>query len=188
MEYPTVEINRNAILEKRSFVGQMIKVQRLTETVQPCNPQDIELSVSLVKLPEWDRVQDYLKGFLSSGVLSSRTREKERVARFTPTVCLHLPNQPGKDVIFEVLIHPSFGECITEVSKRSTEELKNMLGDYIFTAMESSKMREEEQMMGDPVHTHAVSISEDCSGDSKLRVWLNFDKGMSIWRTAFPTS
>lgn len=153
----------------------------------PTSPQDSNNAVAhqptVVEVAEWVKVKGFLQSFISSGVQSSITRNREGSARLTATVRLRLPLQEGEDVLLEVLLHTSFGECIAEVSKRSLEELRVMLGDYLFTAMNSSNMRKKEDTM---VSTKAVNVREDCSGDSKLGVMLNFDMGLSIWESAFP--
>lgn len=67
---------------------------------------------------------------------------------------------------------------------RSVEDLRGMLGDYLFEAIDSSNWRKEEKRKGISECTGAVDVSfpngED-GGDCKLGVMLNFVMGIRVF-------
>lgn len=131
-----------------------------------------------------------LEHFISTGMRLGHTRreeERQRLRqRFTKAARLRLPLQEGDDIILEVWLHPSFGQCISVANELNVEELRGLLGENLFMAMKASKRRKEEELAKKETLTSAVKVLPDSSGDRKLEVTISFDSGVRIWGDAFP--
>lgn len=131
-----------------------------------------------------------LKHFISTGIRLGHTRRKEERQqlrqRFTKATRLRLPLQEGDDIILEVWLHPSFGQCISIANKLNIEELRGLLGENLFMAMKASKRRKEEELAKKETLTSAVKVLPDSSGNRKLKVTISFNSGIRIWGDAFP--
>ncbi len=98
-----------------------------------------------------DKLKTTLGGYLFKGLDTSRIRRREKEARmmkFTDTVHLHLAYREGEDFKLEVWLGSSMGKAISQAKMRSVEDLRGMLGDYLFEAMDASNWRKEEKRKG----------------------------------------
>jgi len=135
-----------------------------------------------------DKLESALGSFLfiSSAASCKRHREKdeERMMIFTDTVRLHLAYKEGEDFMLEVWLCSSIGNAISEAKTRSADDLKSMLGDYLFKGMMASNWRKKENTGLEC--TGAVNVSFPGGGDSKLEVMLYFATGREIWLNIYP--
>ena len=94
----------------------------------------------IAKMAMVDRLESTLGGYLFKGMNESRMRhlEKEKkMVSFTDTVRLHFAYYQGGDFKLEVWICSSFGKAILQAKKMSYSAVRDMLGDYLFGAMEA---------------------------------------------------
>ncbi len=118
-----------------------------------------------------------------------RHREKDRgMMSFTETVRLHFGYREGEDFKLEVWLCSLVGRAISQAKMRSVEDLRSMLGDYLFDAMKASIWREEEERKGVSDCTGAVDVSfpngEDGS-DCVMGVMLNFVMGIRVFESIY---
>lgn len=136
------------------------------------------------------KLESILGRYLFGGMKASRMRRQEEdMGRmtFTDAVHLRLAYQPGEDFVLEVWLCSPIGNAISEV--RSVEDLRDMLGDYLFAAMEASNRRKEEKRSGMLTCTSAINVSfpsgKDSDEDSKLEIVFNFETGRNVYAEAY---
>ncbi|KAF2177299.1 hypothetical protein K469DRAFT_755231 [Zopfia rhizophila CBS 207.26] len=164
---------------------------------QAQNVTQIEASdMNMALMAEVGKLKSILGNYLFTGMKLSHIRRREEdsgsmLTDLTDTVRLRLPHRSGEDFKLEVWLCSSFGESIPRAIMSSVEELRIILGDYLFDAMNASNWRKEEKTMGKSACTGAVGVSfpsgKGSSSDSKLEVMLNFETGLSVYRTAYPS-
>jgi hypothetical protein len=140
-------------------------------------------------MAEVDKLESTLGGYLFKGKDASHMRHREKdggMMRFTNTVRLHLPYQEGEDFKLEVWLCSSIGKAISQAKMRSVEDLRSVLGDYLFEAMEASNRRKEEKT-GMSECTGAVNVSFPSGDDSKLEVMLCFATGKDVYAKIYPS-
>jgi hypothetical protein len=117
-----------------------------------------------------------------------KQEERRQLARLTDTVRLHLAPQEGEDCMLEVRVCRSIGDAVSEAQATSMGDLTEMLGDYLFDAMESSHSRDQEKSEGKLESTNAVRVlpCEDGSEDRKLEIMLCFRTGKELYTDVFP--
>jgi hypothetical protein len=174
-------------------------------TTEETSPGDVDFSVpqaqddhqgeasetNIAEVAEVGRLEGTLGGYLFKGMNKSqmRHREKDRgMMSFTETVRLHFGYREGEDFKLEVWLCSSVGRAISQAKMRSVEDLRSMLGDYLFDALKASIWREEEERKGISDCTGAVDVSfpngEDGS-DCILGVMLNFVMGIHVFRSIY---
>jgi hypothetical protein len=138
------------------------------------------------------QLESILGRYLFEGMKASRMRCHEEdmgQITFTDAVRLRLAYQLGEDFLLEVWLDSRIGNAISQV--KSVEGLRDMLGDYLFTAMEASNRRKEEKRKGMRTCTNAVNLSspsgEDSDEDSKLEIMLSFEIGRKVHEEAYPS-
>lgn len=143
-------------------------------------------------LAEVDKLESTVGGYLFKGMNETYMRLREKDGgrmTLTDTVRLHLAYQEGEDFKLEVWLCSSVGKAISEARLRSVEDLRDMLGNYLFEAMEASNWRKEEEERGISECTGAIDVSfpngEDGS-DCKMRVLLNFVMGIRVFERIYP--
>jgi hypothetical protein len=138
------------------------------------------------------KLENILGPYLFEGMKASRMRRhEEEMGRITYTdaVRLRLAFPTGKDFLLEVWLNSPTGNAISQV--RSVADLRDMLGNYLFAAMETSNQRQEEKGTGTGVLvSKAVKAScpsaVDSDEDSKLEIMLSFAIGRQVYKEAFP--
>ncbi|KAF2253332.1 hypothetical protein BU26DRAFT_220993 [Trematosphaeria pertusa] len=135
------------------------------------------------------KLESILRRYLFEGMKASRVRRQEEDiwrTTFTDAVRLRLAYRPGEDFVLVWLYSP-IGYAISQA--RSVEDLRDMLGDYLFAAMEASNQRKEEKRRGILTCTGGVNVSfpNGKDGDSKLEIILGFDIGRNIHAEAYPS-
>jgi hypothetical protein len=137
------------------------------------------------------KLESILGRYLFEGMKASRMRrhEEERgQITLTDAVRLRLASQFEGDFLLEVWLGSLIGNAISQI--RSVEDLGDMLGDYLFTAMEASNRRKEEKRMGMGTGTNAVNLSspsaENSNEDSRLEIMLSFEIGQKVYEEAYP--
>ncbi|KAF2175227.1 hypothetical protein K469DRAFT_78828 [Zopfia rhizophila CBS 207.26] len=152
--------------------------------------------MNMALMAEVAKLEDILGGYLFKGMKESRIRHREEERRsttFTDAVRLHLADESGEDFKLEVWLYSSIGKAISQAkaNMRSVEDLRDMLGDYLFEAMKASNRRKEEERTGMLACTSAVDVSfpsgKESSDDSKLEVMLNFETGDYVLGKAYPS-
>jgi hypothetical protein len=138
------------------------------------------------------QLESILGRYLFEGMKASRMRCHEEdmgQITFTDAVRLRLAYQLGEDFLLEVWLDSRIGNAISQV--KSVEGLRDMLGEYLFTAMEASNRRKEEKRKGMRTCTNAVNLSspsgEDSDEDSKLEIMLSFEIGRKVHEEAYPS-
>ncbi|KAF2174771.1 hypothetical protein K469DRAFT_766999 [Zopfia rhizophila CBS 207.26] len=148
----------------------------------------------MARLAEVEKLESILRSYLFAGIKASRMRYWEEdmgPMTLTNTVRLHPARKEDKDFKLEVWLCSSIGNAISEAKMRLVEDLRTMLGDYLFKAMKTSNQRKEEERIGMLACTSAVDVSfpsgKDSSDNSKLEVTLNFEKGWYVLGEAYPS-
>lgn len=143
-------------------------------------------------MAEVDKLESTLGGWLSENMNAShmRQREKDRqMMRFTDTVRLHVAYNEGEDFKLEVWLCSSIGKAISQAKMRPVEDLRDMLGDYLYDAMKASNWRKEEERRGMPIGTGAINVSfynGDHGSDCKVELMVNFEAGLCVWAELYP--
>jgi len=143
-------------------------------------------------MAEVDKLESTLGGYLFEGMNTSRMRLREKDGgrmRFTDSVRLHVAYREGEDFKLEVWLCLSIGKAISQAKMRSVEDLRNMLGDYLFEVMKTSNRRKEEEKTGMSDCTGAVNVSfphSDNGSDCKMEVMLNFGMGIRVFADIYP--
>ncbi|OBT38933.1 hypothetical protein VE00_10561 [Pseudogymnoascus sp. WSF 3629] len=141
---------------------------------------------------EVDKLESTLGGWLFENMDAShmRQREKDRqMMRFTDTVRLHVAYNEGEDFKLEVWLCSSIGKAISQATMGPVEDLRDMLGDYLYDAMNASNWRKEEERRGMPIGTGAIDVSfhnGDHGSDCKVEVMVNFEAGLYVWAELYP--
>lgn len=108
---------------------------------------------------------------------------------FTDTVRLHDTYNEGVDFRLEVRLASSRQNALLQARSGSVEDLRCILGDYLFEAMETSNWRKEEKKKAISYNTGAFKIflpDSDGSSDCKMEVVLGYWIGIDIWHNVFP--
>ncbi|PVH70190.1 hypothetical protein DL98DRAFT_521748 [Cadophora sp. DSE1049] len=143
-------------------------------------------------MAEVDKLESRLGVYFFEGMYASRMRhqEKERQCmRFTDTVRLYVAYRPGEDIKLEMWLCASIGNDISQATIDSAEDLRNVLGDYLFEAMKASNWWKEEERKGICDFSGAVSVSfpDGHNGsDCKVEVLLGSEMGLDLYKNAFP--
>lgn len=157
-----------------------------------CQPSAELISVQpTARMAEVDKLEIILGSCLFRGINASRKRNREKargMIRLTDTVVLHLARQADEDFKLEVCLCSSIGEAIFQAKMRSIEDLRNMLGDYLFEAMKASNWRKREERTEMTGCTSAVNVFRASGDDSKLQVMLHFGTGKEVFTQMFPPS
>lgn len=147
----------------------------------------------MATLAEMDKLKEIIGEYTFAGMKASCVRRREEdMGRTTLTdaMRLHPARKEDEDFMLEIWLCASAGHAISQAKTRSLEDLRILLGDYLFGAMEASNKRKDEERMGMLTCTNAVQVSspngKDASGDSKLEIMLQFEVGWQIWREAYP--
>lgn len=167
----------------------------LSAVPQAQDARQVEASeTNIAMMAEVDKLESTrtLGGYLFEGMNESRMRHREkdrRWMRFTDTVRLHVAYREGEDFKLEVWLCSSVGKAISQAKMRSVEDLRDMLGDYLFEAMKASNWRKEEEKKG-MIGTRAVDVSfpnGDDGSDCKVEVMLNFGAGLYVLAEIYPS-
>lgn len=187
----------------QTLVGLAHDQREATGKTGPVDPDFRELSraqdarqvgsgMKIAILAEVDKLESTVGGYLFKGMNETYMRLREKDGgrmTLTDTVRLHLAYQEGEDFKLEVWLCSSVGKAISEARLRSVEDLRDMLGNYLFEAMEASNWRKEEEERGISECTGAIDVSfpngEDGS-DCKMRVLLNFVMGIRVFERIYP--
>ena len=146
---------------------------------------------NIAMMAEVDKLESTLGGYLFKGMDASRMRNGEKdggMTTLTDTVRLHLAYQEGEDFKLEVWLCSSIGKAISQAKMRSVEDMRSMLGDYLFKAMEASNRKQEEETTAISESTGAVNVSfhdGDESSDCKVEVMLNFGAGLYVYEKIY---
>jgi hypothetical protein len=155
-------------------------------------PQVEASGTNIAMVAQVDKLEVTLGDYLFKGMDATRLRHREkdgRMMRFTDTVHLHLAYQEGEDFKLEVWVCSSIGKAISQAKMTSVEDLRSMLGDYLFEAMDASNWRMEEKRKGMLKFTRAVDVffpNGDDGSDCKVEVVLNFGTGTSVYENIYP--
>ena len=127
-------------------------------------------------MAEVDKLESTLGGYLLEGMNVTRMRYQEKDAgmiSFTDTVRLHFAYNEGEDFKLEVWVCSSIGKAISQALS-SAEDLKSMLGGYLFEGMSDC--------------AGAVNVSfpnADEDSDCKVEVMLNFGTGKDVYENIY---
>ncbi|KAH6667750.1 hypothetical protein B0J14DRAFT_704225 [Halenospora varia] len=164
-----------------------------SSVLQAQDDHQVEASeTNIAMMAEVDKLETTLGGYLFKGMNTSRMRKGEKDGgrmTFTDTVLLHLAYQEGEDFKLEVWLCSSIGKAISQAKMRSVEDLRNMLGDYLFGAMKASNRRKDEERKGVSDCTVAIDVSfpnGDDGSDCKVEVMLNFGIGIDVYANIYP--
>ena len=122
---------------------------------------------------------------------SEENREHKGPIRLTSAVSLYIAGQSGKDYKLEITLGSLAGRAISNqlAGMESIEDLRMILGGYLFAGMGSSNHRKEEDEKQTLASTSAVHVSfpevGDSSDDCKLEVMVGYKMGREIWYAAF---
>ncbi|KAF1992732.1 hypothetical protein P154DRAFT_528256 [Amniculicola lignicola CBS 123094] len=120
-----------------------------------------------------------------------RQEENKNLMTFTDAARLHFAYKEGDDFKLELWLCSSAEKAISQAkaTMSSIEDLRNLLGDFLFTAMKTSQRRKREEEIGTSADTSAVEVGfpggKDSGDDCKLEVMLGFQTGCYIWAKAY---
>ncbi|KAG0645019.1 hypothetical protein D0Z07_9192 [Hyphodiscus hymeniophilus] len=143
-------------------------------------------------MAEVDQLERFLGGYIFEGIYTScmRHQEKERrCMRFTDTARLHVAYREGEDIKLEIWLCGSIGNDILQATMSSAEDLRNVLGGYLFEAMNTSNWRKEQERKKTHDFSGAVNITfpdEHNGSDCKMEVLLGSEMGLDLYKNAFP--
>jgi hypothetical protein len=144
----------------------------------------VGVGVVVAKFATIEKIKTIVGTYIFAGIKASNTRKQEHASSLntlTETVRLHCPQQEGDDCMLEIIISYSAAAAILEARATSIGELNDYLGDYLSTAMESSKQRKHERTQGTSKDTDAIRVQNGCNGaDSIMAVMIMFDMGIKI--------
>jgi hypothetical protein len=144
----------------------------------------------LVRGAEAEKLENVLGTNFFEWINESHMRKRETgQAKFTDAVRLYVSNIVGVDSILEVWLGSSHWSTLLQAKAGSVEDSRNILGDYLFEAMETSNWRMEEKRQGVSRNTGAFKIfcyDSDGGSDFKMEVILSYWTGMDIWQNMFP--
>lgn len=112
-------------------------------------------------------------------------QQEKRNGRFTKAVCLQVPDNFSRDFLLEIWLCSSTKPVILQMKIGLFEDLRNILGDYLFEGMNTSNRRVEELAMGKADHTDAFKIICGNENDCKIEVLLSFDIGQHLYKDCF---
>ena len=150
---------------------------------------DATLAWCTATLADMHKLQYIIGEYLLAGMKASRVRRREEdMGQRTLTNAMRLrpARTEGGDFWLEIWLCVSVGEKILEARMRSFEDLKRLLGDYLFEAVKASNKRKEEEKTEKLACTNAVDVYF-YKGDSRLKIMLTFEVGMQILLEAFPS-
>lgn len=136
-----------------------------------------------------DQLLPILGQYLFNGMDTSRTRRQEKDIgwiSFTNTVLLHISDNKGDDYKLELWVCSSVGRAILQAKTRAVEDLKDMLGGYLFNAMKTSKLMKKEEERGLLKGTDAFEVSFQDASDCKVEVMLSYRAGQYVWAELYP--
>lgn len=147
----------------------------------------------MAKLAEMVSLRNITGDFLFEALKKSYLRRREEdmgQSTLTDAVRLHPALNIGEDFVLEVHLCAEARETIVQARSSSFEELKCLLGDFLFGAVKSSRKRKDEEEQGISKNTGAVDLSIILAGernvDAQLKMMLNFEVGWEIWKTVYP--
>jgi hypothetical protein len=117
---------------------------------------------------------------------NSHARRSEGLQSVTGAVSLHLPHEGEADFALEICLRSSFGVCIQDaLLNLGVNSLRPLLGGMLFASMQASRCRKDEETS--KVHTNAaVTVTEDITGDKRVRVMGDYETGILIWKVWYP--
>jgi hypothetical protein len=147
------------------------------------------------KVPEnWATMSDrnaitkYLGGSLFEGVQESYMA-KLGSPQISYAVRLRLASGEHEDFILELWLGPLHGSSVLESLRTMTsvEDWVPLLGDFLYTATSTSRLRTTEEDTG-VIRSSAVKISSPfgSSFDYRLRVVMSFREGNEFWAACYP--
>lgn len=206
------------ISDQRNVAAEISLVDTDLKVHQAQNGYRAEASkTNIAMMAEVDKLESILGNYLVDGMNASRMRQHEKDIRwitFTNTVRLHVADDKGEDYKLEIWLCLSAGKAISHAKKNFTpselgrrspladnaenrvedvikpvEELRSILGAYLFDAMKASNWRKEEEKAGMSIGTSAVDVSfpdGDDGTDCKLDVMLGFGAGIDVFAKIYP--
>lgn len=139
-----------------------------------CNSHTDTGMVKVARMASFEKLERVLGEYLHNGMTASRWRKTEvdrRIVTLTDAVRLHLAYRNGEHFKLGVRLCPFVGRAIAEANANSAEQLRSMLGDYLFEAKTGDIQ---------------VTFSHEGSGDCKLDVMLKFDAGRYLLGELYP--
>ncbi|TVY93986.1 hypothetical protein LAWI1_G003145 [Lachnellula willkommii] len=145
------------------------------------NAKDTLPVVKIAIMAEVDKLEGTLGAYLFRGMDTTHIRQLEkdkRCNRFTDTVCLHVPVREGEDYKLEIWLCASVGKAVSQAIIKPTEDLRNVLGDYLFEGASHC--------------TGAITMScpngNDGRGESsdwKMELMLSPRMGLNVYKNVF---
>ncbi|KAF7870019.1 hypothetical protein EAF04_004803 [Stromatinia cepivora] len=112
--------------------------------------------------------------------------QKQRCGRYTNAVRLHLRLSKDDDYRLEVWLCSSIKQALSQaISQAKTglfEDLRYILGDYLFEAAKASNWNKDQEMIGISLGTSFVDDGSNC----KMEVMLSSKIGAEIHANVFP--
>jgi len=153
-----------------------------------CTIDEARAGVTMAIMADLEQMVGYIGDYLYRGIQASRMRASED-SYLTRALSLCLAYDSAEDFVLVVWICSTYGGSIVDKieTMTSVEDWKDILGDYLYTAMNNSRSRKIEEDTG-ILRTSAVRISSPKGNnyDSKLEVMMSFDTGRKIWDVGFP--
>jgi hypothetical protein len=135
-----------------------------------------------------DAITKYLRGSLFEGIQESYMA-KLGDTQTNLAVRLRLASGEHEDFILELWLGSLYGSSFSESLRTmaSVEDWKPLLGEFLCTAMLTSRLRTTEEGTG-VIRSSAVEISSPLgsSFDYRLRVAMRFKEGAEFWTVCYP--
>ncbi|KAI7972935.1 hypothetical protein EIK77_004974 [Talaromyces pinophilus] len=133
-------------------------------------------------------LENFIGSFLREEVESSPPRLSELKRgpyTFTRAVRLYIPQTEGNDCIVEVILDPRSAEGLLQLLHNSNNDLRPVLGDYLFDGVMKGKLKQNETSA--LVKNSQAARLIECDGFyCKLEVVIGFRKGIDMFISVFP--
>jgi len=181
----------NAASRKGAIRQQVYGVHSVSTTIGQlqATTRNEAITRKIAMFATLEKLESVLGHYLFSNMDASCRRCKERgksMMTYTDAVRLHLPYEEGMDFKLEVWLRRRAGQVI---SKARSEDVRSLMGEYLFTAMEASDCKNqatEESLMCTDAMKVDLSNDDDDDDDARLEVVLCFAKGKEILAEAYP--
>ncbi|KAM4063335.1 ATP-dependent DNA helicase PIF1 [Hirsutella rhossiliensis] len=125
-----------------------------------------------------DKAKTALQTYLFVGLKRSDKRRQEGPGNITFSVNLHMPKCEGSDFFLEIWVCYELGKHIVEASMESLESMADMLGDFVFAGVDSSRLARK---AGPFERANIMQVCRDAN-DFKVLLPMGFAEGYKLYK------
>ncbi|KJK74210.1 hypothetical protein H634G_10583 [Metarhizium anisopliae BRIP 53293] len=140
----------------------------------------------VLNMASLDNITDILPVYLVEGMKQSLKRMQERTSNnLTDAVNLHMPSKKHEDCVLKIWVCFEIGKQVSELKMGLVDELRDVLGDFLFNGMETSYFRQDEREAGVFEGTNAIKASP-FGEDYLVELLLSFDTAVKALPILYP--